>query len=289
MAPVRDFLPTLLVAVVVILLGVAGYVALFDDDSVGAINLQRVSGDVEVHSRQGSGAGVTGQVLEPGDRVIANEGGQAVLAFGEASSIVLEERSSLKVRGAGEDGVEVELEGGRARAVVRAGDGTLGVLNGDRRVEASDATFQVGVDPDGALAVGTEEGTVALQGFGDREGLGPGERISLVPGGDPWVSDAERDLLLEVDPAKALIARREQTLTGTSDPGARLRIEGGLAPVEGRADGDGAWRLTVALSEGDNNLTVTAVDALGEETTVDWTVVVDTRPPEAVEIVVGGP
>lgn len=289
MAPVRDFLPTLLVAVVVILLGVAGYIALFNDDSVGVINLQRVSGNVEVHGSGGTGAGVNGQILEPGDRVVANEGGQAVLAFGEASSIVLEESSSLKVRGADEDGVEVELEGGRARAVVRAGDGTLGVFSGEQRVEASDATFLVGVDPDGALAVEAEEGTVALQGFGGRDGLEPGERISLVPGGDPWVSDAQRDLLLELDPAKALIAAREQTLTGTSDPGARLRIDGGLEPVEGRADGEGAWRLTVALAEGDNALTVTALDALGEETTVEWTVAVDTRPPEAVEIVVGGP
>lgn len=285
----RDFLPVLAVAALVILVGVLGYVGLFGTDELGGVSLQRVVGPVEVEGRGGTRGGTTGELLAPGDRVRAGEGGQAVLAFGEASSIVLEEQSSLTIRGADDQGVEVELEGGRVRAVVRPGDGSLGILNGDRRVRATDATFEVGVDDEGGLAVEAAEGTLELQGFGDRSALGPGERISLVPGGDPWVSDAQRELLLELDPGRALIAAREQVLTGTTDPHARVVVTGGQEPVRGRADDEGVWALTVALVEGDNALVVTATDALGAERSVEWKVAVDTHPPQAVEIRVGGP
>jgi len=286
---VRDFLPVLAVAILVIVIAVAGYWAFFNEEDRSYVTLQRVVGPVSLHSGDERLDATGGESLEPGDRIISGDGGQAVLSFGASSSIVLEEGSSLKLRGADAEGVEVELEGGRARATVRPGDGTLGVLNGDRRVEASDGTFEVGVDDGGGLVVQTEEGEVQLQGFGERTGLGPGERLSLAPGGDPWVTDAQRELLLDLDPGQTLIARANQVLTGTTDPYARVLVQGGQRPVSERADAKGRFTLTVPLHEGENQLKVIATDALGQEREVAWVVAVDTRPPEAVHIEVGGP
>ncbi len=285
----REFIPVVGVAILVIVIGALGYWAFFTDQDRSYVTLQRVVGPVSLHSGAERVDATGGESLDPGDRIVSGEGGQAVLSFGSSSSIVLEEGSSLKLRGADADGVEVELEDGRARATVRPGDGTLGVLNGNRRVETRDATFEVGVEDDGALMVQTEEGEVKLEGFGDRTGLGPGERLSLAPGGDPWVSDGQRELLLNLDPASAIIAQTDQVLAGTTDPYALVLVEGGVEAVSQRADGSGKFTITVALREGDNQLKVIATDALGEEREVAWEVAVDTRPPEAVHIEVGGP
>lgn len=283
----RDFLPVLAVAALVILVGAGGYFALFDDVSEEAVTLQRVTGPVSVLSGGDTQQAEEGETLEPGDQLTAGAGGQAVLAFGEQSSIVLEAESTLKLRGRDDQGLQVELEGGRIRATVRPGDGRLAVNRGGQRVDATDARFEVGVDDEGVLQVRADEGELGLVGFGGREGLGPGERISLVPGGDPWVSDEDRALLLELDSVPDLIAQREQVLTGRTDPHARIRVEGGVQPVSGRADAEGIWRLTVPLKEGDNALLVVASDPLGQEREQTWQVAVDTRPPEAVDIQVG--
>lgn len=70
-------------------------------------------------------------------------------------------------------------------------------------------------------------------------------------------------------------------LTGQTEPGAALTVQVGGKQVQAVVDGTGAFAADVPLADGLNAVSLRAVDAAGNESKLDKTVVLDQHPPEA--------
>ncbi|HJN73398.1 MAG TPA: FecR domain-containing protein [Myxococcota bacterium] len=280
----RDVLTVLVVAVAVLALGLLGYRLFFGDEALDPLTIRRVEGDVR-HEHEGArSAAEVGGILLPDDRLLAGEGGRAVLSFGEDSQLVVDQSSALRVLGEGSEGVRVELEDGRVEATVRRGGPVLDVVTGDREVRADEGTFTVARDDDSTW-VQLDDGELSLTGFGEVQALRAGEAIVANDGGA--ATRLDEGLLLEVSWPEKATREESVEVAGTTDPGARVRIEGGYETVEVLADNSGSWRVEVRLREGDNALRVLAVDPLGRTRESPYELLRDTKPPTA-EFQVGG-
>lgn len=285
----RDVLTVIGVAVAVLLIGVLGYALLFGGDELQALSVQRVEGEVRTQRGGQASATQVGELLGPSDRLVAGEGGRAVLSFGESSALVVESQTSLRVLGEGSDGIEIELEGGRVHATVRAGDGRLGVHNGSRRVGLAEAEADIAVGPDGSTYLEVQEGDLELSGFEGVDELRAGQRLVAAPGADVLVEGVDKDLLLEVAwPLGESTNKDRVVVRGQSSPGSRVQVVGGAQDVVGQVDRQGDFELDVPLGEGHNELTVLVQDPLGRAQEASWEILRDTRPPTAT-IQVGGP
>ena len=277
----------LAVAVLILLVGWFGYRALFGDEALDPLTIQQVDGDVR-HVQQGAeGQAQVGATLSADDRLVAGQGAIAILSFGDASRVVVEEESSLLVLGTGADGVRLELEGGRVEATVRPTDPGLSLVAGDREVASDDGVFVMARN-DTSTWVEADEGSLALTGFGDITALQAGEVVVAGEGGDVALSDEDRELLLAVTWPEDETRDESVEVRGTTDPGNHVRVLGGAEAVEVLADGAGVFAVLVPLGEGRNELQVVAVDPLGNRRETTWAIERDTRPPQAV-FQVGGP
>lgn len=81
--------------------------------------------------------------------------------------------------------------------------------------------------------------------------------------------------LLTVDPAETPVATATVTLTGQTEMGAGVAVDGNAATVLA----DGSWSADVSLTEGTNVFTVEATDSVGNVAIVEVTIVLDTTPP----------
>ena len=106
---------------------------------------------------------------------------------------------------------------------------------------------------------------------------GPG---GIVTAAQTWTVTADGEPPeLEVDATRHTDGATVE-VTGTSDAGARVRVDGGARQARATADGDGAFAVDVALRGGENRLEVVAADAAGNETDDAMRIVRDARPPE---------
>ncbi|MDQ7029197.1 MAG: FlgD immunoglobulin-like domain containing protein [Ardenticatenia bacterium] len=85
---------------------------------------------------------------------------------------------------------------------------------------------------------------------------------------------------LTVANLKPQMTVRESTLTieGTTDPDALVWLNDGPQPIP--VQNNGVFRVVRQLQEGENTITVRAVDNAGNETRADYTIVLRTRPPD---------
>lgn len=280
----RDVLTVLVVAVAVLALGLLGYRFLFGDEDLDPLTIRRVEGAVQ-HVRAGSANDAeVGTVLQAEDLLRAGEGGRAVLSFGEDSQLVVDESSALRVLGKGDDGLRVELQNGRVEATVRRGGPALDVVTGERSVRAEDGRFTIARDDENTF-VQLDEGELTLDGFGEIARLGAGETV--VAREDGVTQRLDDDLLLEVSWPEEATRSERVALSGKTDPGARVRVRGGVEEVVVDADASGLWSAEVRLKEGENELVVLATDALGRTRESDFEMLRDTIPPTA-EFQVGG-
>lgn len=276
----RDVLQVLLVAALVLLLGGVVYRLMFGGPSTPPLLVERVEGEVLHISAGASTNARPGQVLEPSDRVVAREGSRAVLGLGEDTRLVLHASSSVRVLGQGEDGLRVELEDGRVQATVRPGAGLVGVRARDREVRAENASFAMGIGDDNTVMVDVSVGDVALRGFGDQTALVAGQRVIASPGQEPVVNAIPESLLLDVRWPEHVRTKEQQVIvSGRTEPGATVRIKGMAGGEKVIADTNGSFELTVGLAEGDNALELEAVDALGNQRRVSWSITRDSRGP----------
>lgn len=279
----RDFLPVLAVAALVLVLGWLGYRAFFAEGAAPELVLTQVEGSVERVRSGNSEPAQVGTSLGADDQLRAGPGATAVLQVGEQGHITMSEESSVRVLGATADGVRLELEDGRIEATVRPGSGALGVVAGDREVVATDGTFGV-ARTDDAVYVSGRDGTVELVGFGDMDRLSAGQSVVAADGGEVVLSDEQRALLLAVDWPDAQPFQVEQVwVQGTTNPNAEVEITTQDGVVQANADAAGLFRAQVPLREGPNPVTLVVVDAMGrtEQTTVE---LVRQREPEPLVI-----
>lgn len=202
-----------------------------------------------------------GERVEPRDHLRTGEG-RAVLELDGGTRIRIGPASSVVVRSVDAEGVDLEIEGGALRATVRPESAALAVTGGGVTVQATDADFDIGVT-EGVAVVDTLRGEVALMGV-DQSRLNAGSR-AVIRNRSAAIGPIPDDLLLAVawpDPERT----REEatTVTGRTAPGARVILAGAFGSQEVVADADGAFEARVPLSEGDNRLTVRAVDLFGQ-------------------------
>jgi len=260
---VRDILQLVAALVVVLALGALGYRALFGGGQAAPLVVESVSGDVLLRSQDGERPAAVGEALSTDARLRSSADGSAVLVTGTDTRLELKPSSSLRVVGADERGVLVELEGGRVQARVRPGSPAVGVLAEGRQVDAVDGAFAVGLDLGGTVAVEALEGGVVLTGFGSAEGLAAGERVLAGEHG-AIVGAVPSELLLHVDwPSWNTTKEERVALEGTTDPGARVTARAGERRVDGRAGPDGRFELVVPLQQGDNAVVVEAQGVMG--------------------------
>jgi hypothetical protein len=280
----REYL-ALLVMGAVLVAAWAGWRVLFGGDRVDTVAIVEVVGAVEHRSPDGNVPAAVGQAVQARDQLVAGPGGRAVLTFGADTRLTLDASSAIEVVSVDADGVRVELDEGRVSATVRPGSGRVAVGADGREVSAADADFTVARAADGTLAVVTERGEVTTNVPGV-ETLGVGRKLVAPRDRQALVSPASDALLLSVDWPSAARTRADSiTVQGTTEPGARVILDGAEGPVVVQSDPDGRFVATVALREGANALRVHAVSALGQVADVSWALVRDTQaPPIRVEL-----
>jgi len=277
------------IAVLLLILVVAwlGYGQLFGEGAGERLVVTSVAGSVSrVDGFGAESPAAAGQALRPRDRIVAGEGGRAVLSLGADSRVTLEPRSAVRVLHADASGVKLELEGGRVQATIRPGSGPVGISSNGASVTTQDADFAVVRGDDGTLGVQTTRGAVGLEGLGDTTRLDAGQRLVVAPGGAPLVAPASEALLLSVAwPAAARTADAVTEVRGRTEPNARVRVGREGAWTEVRADAKGDFVAQTRLAEGANDLRVEATSLLGTSVAVSHTVERDSTPPSfAVEV-----
>lgn len=252
--------------------------------------LAESAGDVRVvHGGDAAVSVATGQVLGADDALRTGADGSAVLAFGPETRIRVGAVSTVRVEDISDDGVSLELEGGALRATVRPG-GALRVGNRGRSVAASDAEIAVGVGADDLLYAEVIEGELTSSGFGGPT-IVAGQRVVVRANGEADVGPIPESLLLAVAwPEVARTRADTARVSGTSEPGARVTVQGGASVVVTVAGPDGRFEAVVPLAEGDNPLRVGARGVLGAETDVAVVSITrDTQVPIRATVEVGGP
>lgn len=258
-----------------------GYGFLFGEDVATRLTLETVTGDVRRVDERGSAVGAQqGELLRPRERIVAAPGGRAVIALGPDSRLTVEEDSSIQVVSVDAAGVQLELEGGRVHATVRPGGRRLGIGADGRGVSAEDADFDVVRAEDGTLGVETERGSVDVVGVPGADRLDAGQRLVAPEGAAAVVVPASEELLLSVAwPEGERTRATTVEVRGRTEPRARVRATGALGAVEGRADNNGDFVLTVSLAEGENKVNVEAFSVLGGSVAVTSSLVRDTQAP----------
>lgn len=260
-------------------LGLFLYDRLFNRAGAVELRVLELSGSVQ-RQEDGSVAqrAAVGDVLEERARIQTEDGARAVLGFGAEARVTLDASSSLQVVGTGEDGLKLELEGGSVQATVRPGNGTLDISSDERSVRAQDADFTVVREPDGIVGVRAERGEVQVSDGEQSAVLTTGQRLVGSPGA-PLSEQVSQALLLQVQWPTPETRATGVTISGTTEPGAQVRVGRDGAWVTVRAGADGRFVAEAPLMEGSNPISVEARSTLGDTVSDRTTVTRDTQPP----------
>jgi hypothetical protein len=118
--------------------------------------------------------------------------------------------------------------------------------------------------------------------------VSPNQILRALPREPAVVAVAPENLLLDVEwPEEAKTREGEMELRGRTDPYASVVFGTGADAVRVRADRDGRFRATVALSEGQNDVELRVQDVMGREASQQRTVRRDSTAPviQAAEVV----
>jgi hypothetical protein len=262
----RQQLQLLLLTVLVMALGLAGYRLLFAEKK--GSELVVVAAEKATVSRAGDGVDTlnVGMILDVQDTIRTGEDGSAQLRFGSGAGLILSADGSMRILSADGSGLRVELEEGAVSARVRPGMAPLGITNRGRAVRATDADFTVMVDSAGGLSAVSERGSLGLSGFGDLEELAIGDVLRAIPDRKAIAAPAPEKLLLDVNwPTTATTRSAEVVVEGRTDPYAMIIVGEGEQRVQMRADINGLFQASVPLKEGENGLELTVRDVMGRE------------------------
>lgn len=244
--------------------------------------LTEVRGRVEVRS-----SGEAWRPLNVGDYV--RDG--VALRTGDDGSASLRYREGVSVRVMPDTAIGIGEEGDVLRLVVSEGvviadvqpgrESRIELTNGrgDTVARVQDGAVGVSVDSDGALEAAVTRGSATIRGGGETLELVEGYRTFVPPGAPPGIAtELPRSLLLKVRWPDAATNERRQIVTGTTNPGARVRV--GETTV--RADERGRFKAVVQLREGVNTIGVFALDAVGRDRRATSPAIeLDTRAPTA--------
>lgn len=269
----RRVLIGLLAAVVVVAMVSALWQYVRTESPHGQLRLTEVEGEVKVErSAEPLDAG-RGTVLRPDDRLETGASGRAVVSLGAQTHIKIGPASALQVVSVDEAGVSIELENGALQATVRPESGAVRVASRGRAVLATSGQFAVGVRSDGGgegdvMQISATQGSLSLSGL-DASRLDEGEQAVIVDR-HAEVGPVPEELLLAVEwPQEARTRAEATTVSGRTQPGARVTLAGAFGVKTVTADVDGRFVADLPLAEGDNPIEVYAIDVLGHRATVE--------------------
>lgn len=264
----RQWIGTLLGLVAIAATALTVWTYLSDRGGDLTLVLTEVDGQVKLTTSSGEvQPAEVGRELSTRDRIETSATSSAVLGVGYETRIRLGPATSIEVQGVDEAGIQLELEDGALTAVVRPE--AIGVRIGSegREVLATNADFRVGAYGD-VLQVESTRGSVSLSGL-EASRVEEGQLATIVDR-RMEVDDIPESVLLEVAWPELARTRDPTTLlTGTTSPGARVTVMGTFGRVETRADGDGQFSVSLPLGEGDNRVTLSAVDLRGVQTEIE--------------------
>ncbi|MCB9685904.1 MAG: FecR domain-containing protein [Alphaproteobacteria bacterium] len=277
----RSLIAVLAIVVLVVMAG-AVWRYLRAEAPIPQLSISEVHGEVTVAHPSGEGAAPpevarAGTVLGPDDRLSTAATARAELTLGPETHIRIGPTSSLQVLSVDATGVSLELENGALEATVRPESGAVRVGNRGRAVLSANGSFQVGVRDD-VMQVAATSGDVALSGM-DQSRLAAGQQVVVIDR-HAQVGEVPEELLLAVEwPVEARTRAESGQVVGTTTPGSRVVLRGSFGERTVIADHDGRFEATVALAEGENEVSVESTDVLGHRNEVSGVLVRDTRGP----------
>lgn len=232
--------------------------------------LAEIDGAVTVTGSGARGAaGVAGRSLDPLDRIVTGEGARAVLELGGETRIRLGPVSTVQIIAIDEEGVEIELEEGALQATVRPDAGAVRLASRGRRALVTDGEVAMAVLPDEVLIFEATRGDVMLGGIVGASVLEEGSRLVVGEADHVEIGAIPADMLLAVQwPENPRTRQGTMEVSGRTEPGARVRVEGSAGVVEIRADDRGAFKVEIPLYEGENPVKVEAIGLLGRRVEV---------------------
>lgn len=246
--------------------------------------LQRADGTVQIRLRDTEAwrTATVGEVIAPGADVRTGTDGAALVAYGEGVSAQVQSESLIRLdemRGAltrlivGEGLVVIDVDENVAqpRRVQVAAQGS------DAVVETHGGRITMLNDGEGRVQTAVTRGQATLSAQGESVRLGSGQQSSVAPGQAPSAPAAiPPSLLLKVQWPQRETAKRSQVISGTTNPGSRVRV--GQQVVT--ADSRGRFEAVVALKEGRNRIKVQVVDVVGRsQGTESPDITLDTQAP----------
>ncbi|RMG13181.1 MAG: hypothetical protein D6729_15515 [Deltaproteobacteria bacterium] len=228
------------------------------------VKVASVVGEVEVRSAGGPWRKLRqGEVLRRGDRIRTGEFSEVVLQDETDNTVAVTPNTEFTI---GEKSATVSrftLGEGRIAADIHRAENRVyefASAVGDSAADTKEGRFSVVADGRGLLGVVTRAGEVGLTAKGRRVVVPAGKQAVALPGrppGDPLpIPDR---VLLQVKWPGGRTRKDRARISGTTDPGARVKLAG--QPVEVRPDG--RFETTVPLSEGENSFVVVAEDPAG--------------------------
>lgn len=267
------------IAITAVLLVVLSYLG-SGQGSVDLILLE-FSGDITV---RGSDNAATppeaGQTLRSRDTVQTGAGGRAVVSIGGDGRLDIGPRTEVQITSIDGNDVEVELFGGRMSARVMPDSRAVRIARDQRAVIATNADVDVAVDGDGDLFVEVQRGEAAIEGIPGASMVGEGERLATRNGRTAEIGPVPSSLLLTVQwPEGTRVRRPGFPVRGTTRPAIPVVIRGASGDIILESDADGGFSVDVELTEGDNTLVITAEDPLGESTSSEHIIRLDSTGP----------
>ena len=242
--------------------------------------LLEVSGDIRVSSESGSEPAVSGQTLASRDRLQTGQSGRAVVGLGGDGRLDIGPQTDVQITAVDGDDVEVELFGGRVSARVMPDTRALRIARDQRAIVATDATVDVGVDDGGDLFVEVQEGRASVEGIPGASTIEAGQRLATQEGRVAEIGPLSTTLLLEVRwPEGSRVRRPTFPVSGTTRPAVTVTVDGGAVATVVEADANGEFAADVELVEGENPLVITVQDPLGDTTTSEQTIRLDSTGP----------
>lgn len=243
------------------------------------LRIRTILGKVERQKTNGDWVRVSSGEEVPMSEAIRTEvDASATVKLGD-TEIQLPGESKVSVES--RDGVvsNLRLHYGRASVQVKGNEELRMRFDGsDAEAAGVGASFTGQNSGDGYLSLSSEDGVVELVSAGQAVQIPEGYQSVVRPlQGPSKPKKLPGSFFLKVRRPRVATRDRRITITGTTTPGALVRIKGVIA----HADEDGKFSLGIPLREGANSLEVVASDILGRKGTRSLpSVQVDSKAPK---------
>lgn len=214
------------------------------DGAEAATLLTVLQGQVLVENAAGTVTAQNGMQLRPGDRILTEGNGRAVLTFVDGSTVTLDGNTEIAIRSVSDQQgkLHVRLSQAKGQTWTHApGDlsaADIEIETPSGRLLAANASFMTTVDASGRTMIGAHSGALQLQTGNQRSAVQVGQRVVIDSPGvitTTTVDDAAKELVIRVSGAfHVYVTDPSGSTVGTLAPGVPVsQVTGATAKREG--------------------------------------------------------